>query len=142
MAEDIPKVIKLPDNFGETLSDALVAKKLLDATNEMIATLSSPAFVAAMKKLKKTSVDKRLEVASKILTPTALAAAGVKLPSGMRVTSRYFEQGDPDIIEVTSHGAALRHVGSIPALGGGAVGAWACACGGGVSICGGAGGGS
>ncbi|HJP60217.1 MAG TPA: hypothetical protein VJ865_09460 [Gemmatimonadaceae bacterium] len=135
------------DKLGKALADAvdaLAAEKLRKITNDMIDTLSSPAFVAAMTQLKKTPMDKRLAVASKTLTPTALAAAGVKLPPGMRVTSRYFEQGSPaDIIEVTDHGAALRHVSSIPPLGGGAaVGAWGCACGGGATVCGGAGGGS
>jgi hypothetical protein len=91
-----------------------------------------------MKALKATPANKRLALASKTLTPSILEKAGVKFPKGMRITSRYFEPGNPDIIEVTSHGAALRHVNSIP----GTMGAWACACGGAASVCGGAGGGS
>jgi hypothetical protein len=79
-------------------------------------------------------------VASKTLSPTALSATGVKLPKGMRITSRYFEPGNPDIIEVTDHGAALRHVNSIPRTG--EAGVWGCACGGAATVCGGAGGSS
>lgn len=113
---------------------------LTKITNELIVAISSPPFVAAMKKLKATPMEKRLAVASKTLTPAVLSAKGVKLPRGMRITSRYFEPGSPDIIEVTDHGAALRNVNSIPGLG--AAGAWGCACGGGLTFCGGAGGGS
>lgn len=120
----------------------LDAKKLKAITNELVDAISSPPFVAAMKKLKKTPVANRLAVASKTLTPTVLSAAGVKMPQGMRITSRYFEAGSPDIIQVTDHGATLVHVSSVPGTGGGP-GSWGgCACGGGLTFCGGAGGGT
>jgi hypothetical protein len=122
------------------MADDINAERLTKMTNELIAAISAPPFVAAMKELKVTPTDQRLALASKRLTPTVLSAAGVKFPQGMRITSRYFEPGTPDIIEVTDHGAVLRHVNSLP--GTGATAAWACACGGAATVCGGAGGGS
>jgi hypothetical protein len=91
-----------------------------------------------MMKLKETPKGNRLALASQILTPTALAAQGVNLPTGMRITSRYFEPGSPEIMEVTEEGATLAQVSTLP----GALGAWGCACGGGFTVCAGAGGGS
>lgn len=121
--------------------DELDVKRLKQITDELIVAISSPPFVAAMKKLKETPIDKRLALAGHTLTPDKLAAAGVKFPKGMRITSRYFEPGIPDIIEVTDKGAKVTRDNSIPGLGG-KVGAWACACGGTLGTCGGAGGGT
>lgn len=110
--------------------------KLKQLTDEMIAAISHPAYVAAMNKMKKTPMDQRLSVASKILTPAALKAKGVLLPEGMRISSRYFEPGDPTVITIDDFGARIaRHDP-------GATAAWACACGGAATVCGGAGGGS
>jgi len=122
------------------MPDDIDVKQLKKITDELIAAISSPPFVAAMKKIKQTPMDKRLAYASRHLTPAVLARAGVKLPKGMRVTSRYFEPGSPDIIEVTDHGASLLRVSTMPGVG--AAGAWACACGGAATVCGGAGGGT
>lgn len=123
------------------MPDQIDAKRLKAITNELVGAISSPPFVAAIKKLKATPVKNRVAVASKILTPTVLAGAGVRLPEGMRVTSRYFEPGSPDIIQVTDHGAAVVHVNSVPGtgrIGAGSLGL--CACSGHLSVCAGAGG--
>ena len=111
--------------------------RLQKITADMIAAISSPAYVKAMKKMKATPLDKRLAVASKTLTPAALRASGVPLPEGMRISSRYFEPGSPTVIKVDDFGAVIggRGIGEV-------AGAWGCACGGAATVCGGAGGGS
>src|SRR4051794_41098048 len=90
----------------ETMADEFDVKKLQKITDGMIAAISSPAFVDAMKKLKATPAEKRLEKGAALLSPEALRKKGVKLPAGMRISSRYFEEGLP-IINVTDHGAVL-----------------------------------
>jgi hypothetical protein len=110
--------------------------KLKQLTDEMITAISHPAFVAAMNKMKKTPMDQRLSVASKILTPAALKAKGVPLPEGMRISSRYFEPGIPTVIKIDELGARVARHDPGP------VAAWGCACGGAATVCGGAGGGS
>lgn len=122
---------------AKTLTD-IDPLKLKKDTDQLISAISSPQFVAAMKRMKETPMAERLALASKTLTPSALTEAGVNLPKGMRVTSRYFEPGSPDIIEVDAFGSRLRNVNSVP----GSTAAWACACGGAATVCGGAGGGS
>jgi hypothetical protein len=109
--------------------------KLKKITDEMIEAISHPAYVAAMNTMKKTPMDQRLSVASKILTPDALKAKGVPLPDGMRISSRYFEPGNPVVINIDELGARIAGPDVGP------MGAWACACGGAATVCGGAGGG-
>ena len=113
--------------------------RLKKITAEMIAALTSPGYVQAMATLKQTPLDKRLSVAAKLLTPDALKKAGVPLPAGMRISSRYFEPSSPTVIRVGDHGAVLAGTVGDDV---GPVGAWGCACGGGATVCGGAGGGS
>jgi hypothetical protein len=112
------------------------AVKLKQITNEMIDAISHPAYVAAMNTMKITPMDERLSVASKILTPAALKAKGVPLPEGMRISSRYFEPGNPIVIKIDELGARIARSDVGP------VAAWGCACGGAATVCGGAGGGS
>lgn len=115
--------------------------KLKQHTDELIDAISSPAFVAAMYAMKATPQAQRLAYAKANLTTTKLASQGVNFPAGMRVTSRYFEPGSPDVIEVT--GTQANVVQGLPGGGiPGALGAWGCACGGAATVCGGAGGGS
>jgi hypothetical protein len=137
-------------------------------TDELIDAISSPAFVAAMHAMKATPPNQRLAFAAANLTPTILESQGVRFPAGMRITSRYFEPGVPQAVETTDAGPRL--VPYSPPPGGGfpggglpggglpggglpggglpgggppgATGAWACACGGAGTVCGGAGGGS
>jgi hypothetical protein len=95
-----------------------------------------------MRKLKSTPVEKRLEVAARVLRPSILRQKGVKLPKDMRITSRYFETGKPPI-EVNDHGAFLTGVSGFPDLigSGPKAAGCGCACGGAATVCGGAGGG-
>ncbi|QBK30394.1 hypothetical protein [Roseitalea porphyridii] len=118
--------------------DELEVERLKKMSSEMIDAISSPAFVEAMRKLKETPVEDRLKVGAKLLDPKRLRKEGVPLPDDMRISSRYFEPGKP-VISVDDAGAFTGTRSELPndpdvvAVGG-------CACGGGLSFCGGAGG--
>jgi hypothetical protein len=119
------------------------AARLQAKTSEMIKAITSPAFVEAMRQLKQTPVKDRLAMGAKVLDPATLRRAGVPLPSDMRITSRYFEPGKAGVIEVGDLGARRVPTGTIRGgtLGGSEPLSWGgCACGGGLTFCGGAGG--
>jgi hypothetical protein len=79
---------------GENKDDAATAH-LRDETQKIIEAMTAPAYVAALRAVKATPIEKRLLEASKRLTPDALRKQGVKLPDNMRISSRYFESGFP-----------------------------------------------
>lgn len=66
---------------------------LRDLASKMVESITSPAYVEAMRALKSAPAGKRLDEAMRRLTPEALRAQGVPLPEGMRISSRYFESG-------------------------------------------------
>ena len=74
-------------------ADDLNAERLRQVTSQMVDALTSPAYVEAMRAVKSAPEGQRLEEAMRRLTPDALKAQGVPLPAGMRISSRYFEQG-------------------------------------------------
>ena len=108
-------------------------------SDEMINIITHPGFVDAMRQVRAMPVEQRLEAGKTYLAPDALRAAGVPIPPEMRVSSRYFDDevktpimvGDmpKEILGMTGE------LGFDPTV---AVGG--CACGGGLSFCGGAGG--
>jgi len=112
----------------------LDADRLHEVTSQMITALASPEFVEAMRKMKATADEDRLRVAAKILTPDGLRSQGVPLPMDMRITSRYFESGKPEI----EAGDSFVRFG--PAFHGVRDEGGGCCCGGGASVCGGCGG--
>jgi hypothetical protein len=130
-------------------SDPLNAKGLQKITAEMIAAITSAPFVAAMRRLQLTPLNERLDLAPQLLMPDILRKKGVKLPADMRITSRYFERGSPSVIEVNDYGAFLTSTPLDPVAAGlgpldaknVAAGVCGCGCAGGLTFCGGAGGG-
>lgn len=113
----------------------------------MINMTTHPAFVDAMRTLKATPVGDRLDVGKKLLTVDALKAQGVDIPAGMRLTTRYFEPGSPDILQINPDGTVGNTIipnANVPLVpGSGPLNPYAvggCACGGGLTFCGGAGG--
>lgn len=128
-------------------NEMIDAGKVKAEMEQMIDMISHPAFVDAMKQLKESPVSKRQELGKSILTIDALRKAGIDVPPEMRLTTRYFEPGKPDIIEVSPGGVIkktkqpLVPIGKVGSPGGEP--AWGgCACGGGLTFCGGAGGGT
>lgn len=118
-------------------------RKEMDAMTEM---LSHPEFVAAMKLIKSTPLSKRNALAKKTLTIQAPREKGVKIPEGMRLTTRYFEPGKTEMLEIGPDGTARKVAKSkigIEFPGGintnGSLAWGGCACGGIGSICGGGG---
>lgn len=69
--------------------------RLREEIGQMITALTSPPYVEAMQAVRAAPVSQRLVEGSKRLTPEALRAQGVPLPSNMRISSRYFEEGLP-----------------------------------------------
>ena len=62
-------------------------------TDEMIAALTSPVYVEAMREIMAAPDEDRLNQASRRLSPEGLKEMGVPIPPGMRISSRYFEKG-------------------------------------------------
>jgi hypothetical protein len=124
------------------LIDAVKVRKEM---NGMIKMITHPAFVEAMRQLKATPVSKRREVGKRLLTVESLRKQGAPIPAGMRLTTRYFEQGKPTVIELPPDGRIVTR--KIPDLRNrvldptNVTGWGGCACGG-LSFCGGAGGGT
>ena len=126
--------------MANELIDPVKVKKEMDA---MINMITHPEFVASMKAMKETPLKMRKAFGEQNLTVEALTAKGVEMPVGMRVTTRYFEPNKPDIIEITPEGKIIKTKIPKHIIGAGGPLAWGgCACGGGLSFCGGAGGGS
>lgn len=121
--------------------DRQKVKKEMDALIEMI---SHPAFVAAMKEMKETPVAERRTLAKDVLAMDTLKNAGVKMPRGMRVTTRYFEPGKTEAIQISPDGrlSTVKLPKELVTGRGGLVSWGGCACGGGLTFCGGAGGGT
>src|SRR5712691_6327551 len=67
--------------------------KLSEITNKMVQAVTHPSFIEAMRAVLGSPDDQRLAEASQRLSPDALRSAGVPLPTDMRISSRYFEQG-------------------------------------------------
>jgi len=111
-------------------------------TDEMIVAITSPPFVEAMRKLRNTPENKRLAEGARLLQPDALRAAGVPLPKDMRISSRYFEPGNKSsfVVGDLSPIKGMENSGVFGNIG--PLGIGGCACGGGLSFCGGAGGSS
>lgn len=127
--------------MANDLIDRQKVKKEMDVLINMI---THPAFVDAMKKMKASPVSKRRELGKKLLNIDVLKAQGVEIPPGMRLTTRYFEPGRTEVLELGPDGLIRGvkipkfSVGDLKELGNVAWGG--CACGGGLSFCGGAGG--
>ena len=129
-------------------------ERLRKMTDSMITAITHPEFVDAMRKIHGTPIEDRLSMGAKLLDPEALRAAGVPLPLDMRITSRYFEPGNPGVIEIGDHNPPINTAGSggitlpsgtyqnplAPNKISGIANAGGCACGGGLTFCGGAGG--
>ena len=122
-------------------NDLIDPKKVKKEMEVMIDMITHPAFVAAMKAMKETPVAGRTELGKKSLTVKSLSAKGVKIPEGMRVTTRYFEPGKPTIMEMTPDGKLIgTKLPKFPIGDPGPLSWGGCACGGGLTFCGGAGG--
>jgi hypothetical protein len=85
-------------------NELINADKLRAEMDRIIEMLTHPEFVAAIKEMKDTPVSKRREFAKKRLTVASLKRKGVPLSTEMRLTTRYFEPGRPEVLEITPDG--------------------------------------
>ena len=67
-------------------------ERLRKMTDEIIEAITSDEFMRRMNQLKTAPLEERLETARGLLSVDGLRQAGVDLPEGMRVSSRYFEE--------------------------------------------------
>lgn len=86
---------------------------LKERTDRMLETVTSPAFLEQLEAVRRVPVERRIDEAAKRLTPAALKQAGIELPDDVRVSSRYFEEGDDAIIEL---GEPEGRISVVPAL--------------------------
>ncbi|MGJ8736987.1 hypothetical protein [Zobellia laminariae] len=124
-------------------NELINTQKIRAEIEAMIEMISHPAFVEAVKTMKKKPISKRRQLGKKILSIDHLRSKGVMVPKGMRVTTRYFESGRPGIIELLPDGK-IRNTKYPRFLIGdklnpGKVAWGACVCGGTGSFCAGAG---
>ncbi len=61
-------------------------------TDEMLEALANPAFLEQIEAMQQLPLEQRMEEAAKRLTPAALKRAGIDLPEGGRLSTRYFEE--------------------------------------------------
>jgi hypothetical protein len=123
------------------MDKSLDKDRLRKVTDGMIEAITSPQFVEAMRTMKSTPPEKRLEAGAKLLSPDVLRSKGVPLPAGMRITSRYFETGKPtiEVSDPDQPGGKPIVSSTPPSSASGPVTLGACACGGAGTVCGGAG---
>jgi hypothetical protein len=72
--------------------EKVTRERLKKMTDEIIEAITSDEFMSRMAQLRTASLDKRLETAQSLLSVDGLRKAGVNLPDGMRISSRYFEE--------------------------------------------------
>ncbi len=70
----------------------LDVERLKKITGELIDAITSPEFIEQVRMVRTAPENERLAEASRRLSVDALRAAGVKLPTDMRVSNRYFEE--------------------------------------------------
>lgn len=125
------------------MADDFDVARLKKITSQMIDAITSPPFVDAMRKLRAVPKEKRLTEGARLLSPDNLRRQGAPLPADMRISSRYFEPGATPI-NVTREGATLvdnpQLHNFLPGGTPGTASIGGCACAGGLTFCGGAGG--
>lgn len=83
-------------------------------TAEMVLqVLTSPQFLEQVKLVKEAPPERRLQEASKRLTPNALRAIGIELPTNIRVSSRYFDDQAQSEVELADTPAGMNIVNAL-----------------------------
>lgn len=86
---------------------------LKERTDEILRSATSPEFLAQLEEVRSAPKEQRIDEAAKRLTPDAMRKAGVNLPEGVRISSRYFEEGEDFDIELGDIGG---RIAIVPAL--------------------------
>jgi hypothetical protein len=69
-------------------------------SEKILGCVTNPRFLEQLEEIRRVPRDRRIGEAAKRLTPDALRKAGVDVPEGVRLSSRYFEQGEDFNIEL------------------------------------------
>jgi hypothetical protein len=85
---------------GNREESGLNAESFRRMTGRMIEALSDPRYVEAVRAVRAAPDEARLVEATRRLSPDGLREQGVPIPPGMRISSRYFEPGFPDVVEL------------------------------------------
>ena len=91
----------------------LDSESLRKESDKILRSLTSPQFLEQLEEVRRTPPDRRIAEATRRLTPEALRKAGVDLPEGVRLSSRYFEEGEDFNIEL---GERPGQIAVVPAI--------------------------
>jgi hypothetical protein len=75
------------------MADQIDPERLRALTEKILKTVLQPALLEQLKKAQSAPGSEFFTEASKRLTPAALRAAGIDVPPGVRISSRYFDDG-------------------------------------------------
>lgn len=100
-------------NKGTEATVRLERESLIEETEEVLKSVTSAEFLDQLEAVRRVPRESRISEAAKRLTPAAMRKAGVDLPEGVRLSSRYFEEGDDFSIEL---GDVEGQIPVVPAL--------------------------
>src|SRR5688572_9247342 len=75
------------------MADQIDPERLRALTEKILRTVLQPALLEQLKQAQSAPGAEFFAEASKRLTPAALRAAGIDVPPGVRISSRYFDDG-------------------------------------------------
>ncbi len=75
------------------MANQIDPERLRALTEKILQTVLQPALLDQLQETLKAPPGEFFVEASKRLTPSALRAAGIEIPNGVRISSRYFEDG-------------------------------------------------
>lgn len=128
---------------SEQAALAKLAETNLRAESDLIIrAVANPKFIERVNAVLSAPPAKQFGLASKTLSPKALVEAGIRVPEGVRVSSRYFEEPGGKAREIGSIGRPRIRPGQGPLIPTSGTAGWSvCVCVG-VAACVGVGGGS
>jgi hypothetical protein len=89
-----------PKTGGSEAYGEIEHQRLREQTDRMIDALTDPTYIEAVRVVRSAPDGERLTEATRQLSPDGLRRAGVPIPDGMRISSRYFEPGLPGEVEL------------------------------------------
>ena len=78
------------------MPNVLSREHLVKETEAVLDAIANPVFIAKMQEFRERRGGERIEFARKEMNPKQLQSDGVKLPAGMRVSTRTFEEYPSD----------------------------------------------
>jgi hypothetical protein len=85
-------------------------RRMREISDMVLQVVTSPQFLEQVAAVKAAPPERRLEEASKRLTPKALREIGIELPPNLRLSSRYFDDQAPTEVELADTAAGVNIV--------------------------------